>query len=94
MRLRGLGPLLLAIGVAALGGCARDGDGIRGSGTIEMDEIDVASLVGGRLEVVPGVVFAGASPPDAVRASGLGNAASLRAALVGRIDLLLPDVRK
>ena len=50
MRLRGLGPLLLAIGVAALGGCARDGDGIRGSGTIEMDEIDVASLVGGRLE--------------------------------------------
>ena len=50
--------------------------------------------VDGRLEVVPGAVFAGASPPDAVRASGLGNAASLRAALVGRIDLLLPDVRK
>ena len=50
MRLRGLGPLLLAIGVAALGGCARDGGGIRGAGTVEMDEIDVASLVGGRLE--------------------------------------------
>ena len=50
MRLRGLGPLLLAIGVAALGGCARDSSGIRGSGTIEMDEVDVASLVGGRLE--------------------------------------------
>jgi len=50
--------------------------------------------VDGRLEVVPGAVFAGASPPDAVRASGLGDASSLRAALVGRIDLLLPDVRK
>ena len=50
MRLHGLGPLLLAIGVAALGGCARDGDAIRGAGTIEMDEVDVASLVGGRLE--------------------------------------------
>lgn len=30
-------------------GCSRDGGMIRGSGTIEMDEIDVASLVGGRL---------------------------------------------
>jgi HlyD family secretion protein len=30
-------------------GCARNGDTVRGSGTIEMDEIDVASLVGGRL---------------------------------------------
>lgn len=50
MRLRGLGPLLLALGVAVLGGCARDRDAIRGSGTIEMDEVDVASLVGGRLE--------------------------------------------
>jgi HlyD family secretion protein len=39
-------PWLLAL---ALAGCARDGGTIRGSGTIEMDEIDVASLVGGRL---------------------------------------------
>jgi HlyD family secretion protein len=39
-------PLLLALGLAA---CARDGDAIRGSGTIEMDEIDIGSLVGGRL---------------------------------------------
>ena len=31
------------------GACSRDGDGIRGSGTIEMDEVDVASNVGGRL---------------------------------------------
>lgn len=50
MKARGLGPLLLALGVAALAGCAGAGDGIRGSGTIEMDEVDVASLVGGRLE--------------------------------------------
>ena len=31
------------------GACASDHDGIRGSGTIEMDEVDVASTVGGRL---------------------------------------------
>src|SRR5262249_55349006 len=40
--------ILLAC-VVALAGCSRDGDAIRGSGTIEMDEVDVASLVGGRL---------------------------------------------
>ena len=49
MTVRGLRALLLALAVAALGGCSRDGDAIRGSGTIEMDEVDVASLVGGRL---------------------------------------------
>src|SRR5262245_17365483 len=48
----------------------------------------------GRLEVVPGTAFAGASPPDAVRAAGLADPAALRAAHVGRIDLLLPDVRR
>jgi HlyD family secretion protein len=35
--------------VAGLGACAGDGSAVRGSGTIEMDEIDVASLVGGRV---------------------------------------------
>ena len=49
MKARGLAAVLLALGVTALAGCARDGDAIRGSGTIEMDEVDVASLVGGRL---------------------------------------------
>jgi len=39
-------PLLLGLALAA---CARDGGTIRGSGTIEMDEIDIGSLVGGRL---------------------------------------------
>lgn len=48
----------------------------------------------GRLEVVPGDVFEGAPPPDAVRSAGLTDPAALRAALVGRIDLLLPDVRR
>jgi HlyD family secretion protein len=33
----------------ALASCARLGDGVRGSGTIEMDEVDVASLIGGRV---------------------------------------------
>ena len=48
----------------------------------------------GRLEVVPGVAFAGAAPPEPVRSAGLADPAALRAALVGRIDLLLPDVRR
>jgi HlyD family secretion protein len=37
------------VAVLALAGCARDDGTIRGSGTIEMDEIDVASVVGGHL---------------------------------------------
>jgi HlyD family secretion protein len=39
----------LVIAAWAFAGCASDNGVIRGSGTIEMDEIDVASLVGGRL---------------------------------------------
>src|SRR5262245_31668150 len=49
MKLQGVAAVLFAVSVTALGGCARDGDAIRGGGTIEMDEVDVASLVGGRL---------------------------------------------
>lgn len=43
--------------VLLLSGCGQDNGAIRGSGTIEMDEIDIASLVGGRvvwLSVVEG----------------------------------------
>jgi transcriptional regulator with XRE-family HTH domain len=50
--------------------------------------------VNGRLEVVPGVAFAGGPTPEPVRAAGLADAAALRSALVGRIDMLLPDVRR
>jgi transcriptional regulator with XRE-family HTH domain len=50
--------------------------------------------VDGRLEVVPHTAFAGAAPPDGLRAAGLADAAALRGAIVGRIDLLLPDVRR
>ena len=39
----------LSLAIAALAGCSRDSGAIRGSGTIEMDEIDVASIVGGRV---------------------------------------------
>jgi HlyD family secretion protein len=43
----------VAIAVSALlGACARDPGLVRGSGTIEMDEVDVASLVGGRVQRV------------------------------------------
>lgn len=43
------GPLAILILSLGLDACSRDGDAIRGSGTIEMDEVDVASFVGGRL---------------------------------------------
>ncbi len=47
----------------------------------------------GRLEVVPGSAFEGTPPPAAVRDAGLADPTALAAAFVGRIDLLLPDVR-
>ena len=64
--------------------------------TTEMPRRDAAYVVraGGKLEVVPGTAFTGGPAPDSVRAAGLADAAALRAALVGRIDLLLPDVRR
>jgi len=40
---------LAALLALALGSCSNPGPGVRGSGTIEMDEVDVASLTGGRL---------------------------------------------
>lgn len=40
---------LVAAGLVALAGCGNGDGSIRGSGTIEMDEIDIASTVGGRL---------------------------------------------
>jgi len=47
MRLR---PALPAVAlVLALAGCSGGNGAIRGSGTIEMDEVDIASFVGGRL---------------------------------------------
>jgi transcriptional regulator with XRE-family HTH domain len=48
----------------------------------------------GRLEVVRGAAFAGAPLPEAVRAAGLADPAALRAAYVGRVALLLPDLRR
>ena len=48
--------ILLALAAAALAGlasCSNDRGGVRGAGTIEMDEIDVASLVGGRVLSIP-----------------------------------------
>ena len=45
--LRSLATLML---VAAGLGCAKGDGSVTGSGTVEMDEVDVASLVGGRLQ--------------------------------------------
>jgi HlyD family secretion protein len=42
--------LLLLTAPVLLVGCSRDTNGADGSGTIEMDEVDVASLVGGRTQ--------------------------------------------
>lgn len=47
----------------------------------------------GRLEPVRGTAMAGGGIPDALRAEGLSTSEALRAAVVGRIDLVLPDVR-
>jgi hypothetical protein len=47
----------------------------------------------GRLEPVRGTALAGGGIPDALRAEGLSSSEALRAAVVGRIDLVLPDVR-
>ena len=49
--------------------------------------------VDGRLEVVSGSVYAGGAIPTELQAAGLADANALRAATVGRIDHLLPDVR-
>ncbi len=47
--------LILAAAIlfpGALGGCSRSDRGVRGSGTIELNEVDVSSLVGGRVSRV------------------------------------------
>lgn len=49
--------------------------------------------VDGRLEVVSGAAFNGDVIPTELRASGIDSVVALRSATVGRIDLLLPDVR-
>jgi len=48
----------------------------------------------GRLEVVSAAMLANGEAPEALRAAGLADAGALRAALVGRIAMLLPDVRR
>jgi transcriptional regulator with XRE-family HTH domain len=47
----------------------------------------------GRLDVVRGTALAGGGIPDSLRARGFMTADAIRAAVIGRIDLLLPDVR-
>ena len=48
----------------------------------------------GRLEVVSAAMLMNGEAPEPLRAAGLADAAALRAAHVGRIALLLPDVRR
>jgi len=47
-----------------------------------------------RLEVVGGASLCGGTIPPALRREGFGDAAHLIEAVIGRIDLLLPDVRQ
>ncbi len=62
-------PALAALFTLAgtLGGCSRLDREIRGSGTIEMDEVDVASLVGGRVSRLS------VNEGDSVRACRIGK---------------------
>lgn len=46
-----------------------------------------------RLEVVAGATLAGGPIPNALRRVGLESTTQILAAVIGRIDLLLPDVR-
>jgi len=48
----------------------------------------------GRLEVVSAASLGNGEAPEVLRAAGLADAGALRAAFVGRIALLLPDVRR
>lgn len=49
MNPRRLLPITLALSALIASGCGRDSRALRASGIIEMDEVDVASLVGGRI---------------------------------------------
>ncbi|MCC6350832.1 MAG: helix-turn-helix transcriptional regulator [Candidatus Eisenbacteria bacterium] len=46
-----------------------------------------------RLELARGVTLAGGPIPETLRRAGLESASQILAAVIGRIDLLLPDVR-
>lgn len=54
--------LSLAAAAFSIAACSRDDPRVRGSGTIEMDEVDIASMIGGR------VVTLRVDEGDAVRA--------------------------
>lgn len=84
--------LLVAL-LACASSCARDGDAIRGSGTIEMDEVDIASFVGGRLlriAVVEGdTVLAG----DTLAVLGRGEIAAELAAQAAQTERAQSEAR-
>ncbi len=84
--------LLVAL-LACASSCARDGDAIRVSGTIEMDEVDIASFVGGRLlriAVVEGdTVLAG----DTLAVLGRGEIAAELAAQAAQTERAQSEAR-
>ncbi len=61
--------------------------------TLRMGDAYVVRAAG-RLEVVSAAMLTNGDAPEALRAAGLHDAAALRTALVGRIAMLLPDVRR
>jgi len=46
---RPLRDVAILVLLLTLASCSRDSDRVRGSGTVEMDEVDIASMVGGRV---------------------------------------------
>lgn len=65
----------------------------RDEGASPVERFAYVVRLAGRLEVVSGAMYSGAAIPMELRKAGLDCPGALRAATVGRIDHLLPDVR-
>jgi HlyD family secretion protein len=98
MGARGAGARAAVLAAAvALAGCAGDDGSIRGSGTIEMDEIDVASAVGGhlvRLDVSEGDSVRAGDTLAVLRLGEVSAQLAARAAEAERAESQARDLRQ
>lgn len=94
-RFRGAAIAVLAL--VSLAGCSGRNGQVRGSGTIEMDEIDVASLVGGRLAriaVVEGDTVRAGDTLAVLDRGEISAELAAQAALVQRAQAETRDLRE